>query len=208
MADAPEHTTTMTFDEFLAWADEDTHAEWVEGKVVMPSPASARHQMIQQFLATLLGLYVDAHDLGVVLPAPFLMRLAGRGREPDLLYVASEHADRIGETYLDGPADLAVEIISPESIARDRGEKFREYRDGGVAEYWLIDPAAQEAEFYQLNAASQYHHVAPDTNGIYASRILPNFWLEVSLLWQTPLPNVLRTLKRIDRAAYDRYAGE
>ena len=29
----------MTYEQFLAWADEDTHAEWVNGEVVMTSPA-------------------------------------------------------------------------------------------------------------------------------------------------------------------------
>jgi Uma2 family endonuclease len=208
MADVSEQTATMTFEEFLAWLDEDTHAEWVEGKVMVPSPASARHQLIQRFLVTLLGLYAESHDLGVVLPAPFVMRLAGRAREPDLLFVAREHADRIGETFLDGPADLVVEIISPESIARDRGEKYREYRDAGVGEYWLIDPLAQEAECYQLDAGGQYHLALTHADGIYTSRSLPGFWLEVEWLWQMPLPNVLQALKRIDRAAFDRYAGE
>ena len=36
----PQQSERMTFEEFLAWADEDTHAEWVDGRVVMPSPAS------------------------------------------------------------------------------------------------------------------------------------------------------------------------
>lgn len=44
------------------------------------------------------------------------------------------------ETYLDGPADLVVGIVSPDSVGRDRGEKFYEYAQGGVPEYWLIDP--------------------------------------------------------------------
>ena len=51
-------------------------------------------------------------------------------------------------TYLDGPADVVVEIISPESRLRDRGEKFAEYEMGGVREYWLIDSERHEADWY------------------------------------------------------------
>jgi len=40
-------------------------------------------------------------------------------------------------TYPDGPADLAIEIVSEESRLRDRGEKFAEYEVGGVKEYWI-----------------------------------------------------------------------
>jgi ABC-type thiamine transport system ATPase subunit len=42
----------MTYEEFLAWADEDTLAEWVDGEVVMYSPASKRHQSIADFLTS------------------------------------------------------------------------------------------------------------------------------------------------------------
>ena len=40
----------MTFEEFLAWADEDTRAEWVDGEVVPLTPASRRHQLVADFL--------------------------------------------------------------------------------------------------------------------------------------------------------------
>ena len=33
----------VTFEEFLAWCDEDTHAEWVDGEVIMMSPATDQH---------------------------------------------------------------------------------------------------------------------------------------------------------------------
>ena len=72
------------------------------------------------------------------------------GREPDILFIAREHLDRFRDTYLDGPADLVVEIISRDSRARDRGDKFYEYEQGGVREYWLLDYLRRQAEFYQL----------------------------------------------------------
>lgn len=79
-----------------------------------------------------------------------------QGREPDLLFVAQEHLDRLQETYLDGPANLVVEVVSPESLARDRGAKFVEYEAGGVPEYWLLDPLRRWAEFYCLGEDGRY----------------------------------------------------
>ena len=52
--------------------------------------------------------------------------------------MASERLDRVHRTYLDGPADLVVEIVSPESAGRDRGEKYYEYEAAGIPEYWLL----------------------------------------------------------------------
>ena len=118
-------------------------------------PLSKQHQLIVGFLEKVLETFVEQHNLGVVLSAPFQMRLE-HGREPDLLFVANEHLDRLQETCLDGPADLVVEIVSPESAGRDRGEKFYEYARGGVPEYWLIDPLRQWAEFYHLGEDRRY----------------------------------------------------
>ncbi len=44
----------LTYAEFLAWADEDTPAEWVDGAVVIASPASKHHQDIVGFVYEVL----------------------------------------------------------------------------------------------------------------------------------------------------------
>jgi Uma2 family endonuclease len=181
----PEHAR-MTYEEFLDWADEDTLAEWVDGEVIMASPANKEHQDIAGFLAAILRFYVEENQLGVILIAPFQMKLALSGREPDVLFVAAAHQQRLKKTYLDGPADVAVEIISPESAGRDRGDKYFEYEKAGIPEYWLIDPLSRRAEFYHLNAQGTYQlaPIAPD--GIYRSVMIPGFWLRIGWLWKLP----------------------
>lgn len=180
----------MTYEEFLNWADEDTLAEWVDGKVVMTSPASVDHQELADFVHSILKRYAVFHQLGKVLAPPFQMKLPGSsGREPDVLYVASEHLSRFKQTYLDGPADLVVEIVSPESATRDREQKFAEYERGGVSEYWILDRAARQADFCQLNARGIYESYAPDAQGIYHARMVPGFWVNVNWFWQYPLPD-------------------
>lgn len=200
----PARPRKMTYEEFLAWADEDTLAEWVDGEVVMTSPAGYRHQDISNFLVSVLRSFVEVHQLGKVLGAPFQMKLAHSGREPDLLFVANEHLERLKETYLDGPADLVVEIVSPESIGRDRGKKFYEYEQAGISEYWLIDPLREQAEFYQLDTQGRYHLGWPDTEGVYCSRVVSSFWLRVDWLWQEPLPPVEEILLEVGGEAYAR----
>ena len=193
-------TRRMTFEEFLRWCDEDTWAEWVDGEVIVLAPVSRRHQQLANFLMRVLGTFVEARGLGVVISAPFLMKTGPElpAREPDLLFVAQEHLGRLKETYLDGPADLVVEITSPESGARDRGEKFYEYETGGVGEYWLIDPDRERAEFYQMDIEKKrYRLVHPDAEGLYRSQVVAGFWLRVEWLWQDPLPPVLDVLREL-----------
>jgi Uma2 family endonuclease len=189
----------LTFEEFLAWCDEDTWAEWVKGEVVLLSPASRWHARLASFLDRVLGLYVVRRDLGEVLLAPFVMRIAPElsAREPDLLFVAREHLDRLRPTYLDGPADLAIEIVSPESLLRDRGEKFAEYELGGVREYWLLDPGRARADFYRLDAEGRYQRIPMEVEGVYRSEVVPGFWIRVSWLWQDPLPDPFEVLREL-----------
>lgn len=191
---AAERRLAMTYEEFLAWSDEDVHAEWVDGEVIVFMPPKRIHQRLVLFLSNLVAQYARRFDLGEVLIAPFEMRiLDGRvTREPDLLFVAREHAERLSDDRLDGPADLIIEIVSESSLTRDRVEKFYEYQEAGVPEYIFIDPrpGKERIDFFRLDQHGTYLPVAPDAAGRYPSAVLPGFWLQSDWLWQDPLPDV------------------
>jgi len=182
---------SMSYNDFLTWADEDVHAEWVDGEVIVFMPPKTRHQQVAGFLYILLKLFIDFSDLGELLTAPFEMRLSRSAREPDILFVAREHLERLTPERLMGPADLVVEIVSDESERRDRVEKFNEYMEAGVREYWVIDPrpGREQADFWVLDEQGRYQARAVDEAGRYHAAVLPDFWLEVEWLWQTPLPS-------------------
>ncbi|MBW3625104.1 MAG: Uma2 family endonuclease [Armatimonadetes bacterium] len=186
----------MTFEEFLEWANEDTWAEWVDGEVIPMSPVNKLHQLLGGFLYTLINLFVDHHQLGQVYYEPFQMKTGPDlpGRSPDILFVAKDHLSRVKQNYLDGPADLVVEIISPDSGPRDRGEKFYEYEKGGVKEYWLLDPQRKKAEFYRLGPDGYYHQALLEGT-LYHSDVLKGLWLDAAWLWQEPLPSLTQVLK-------------
>ena len=145
-----------------------------------------------------MNLYVESKDLGIVLSSPFAMKLDAqqRGREPDILFVIKDRLHLFKKTYLDGAADLAVEIISPESIGRDRGEKFVEYEAAKIREYWLIDPERKQAEFYRLNSDGFYQLISTP-EGVFKSEVLPEFFLHVKWLWQESLPTIT-ALKKLN----------
>jgi Uma2 family endonuclease len=195
MATLETETKKVTYEEFLEQTDENVHAEWVDGSVIPMSPASTLHQDLLGFLSAILRNFVEENELGKVLAAPFQMKLEVRpsGREPDLIFIRQENLSRLKETYLDGPADLAIEIISPESRGRDRGDKFYEYEQSGVAEYWLLDSERKQEEFYQLKDGF-YQLVRPE-NFIYPSSSIKGLWLDVRWLRQRPFPKVMTILK-------------
>ncbi|MER3473794.1 MAG: hypothetical protein C4335_07115 [Armatimonadota bacterium] len=181
----------IRYEQFLEWLDEDTWAEWVDGEIILMSPVSLEHSNLHAFLLTILRLYVSFGQLGAVYSEPFQMKTGADlpGRSPGLLFVSQQHLHRLQPTYLDGPADLVVEIISPDSEARDRVHKFAEYERGGVREYWLIDPQKWLAEFYLLSEEGKYLLQVKGDSGEYHSTVVEGFWLRIEWLW-SPLPEV------------------
>ena len=177
----------ITWEEFLDWCDEETHAEWVDGEVFLEGSKSCAHQGTLGFFSALLCGYAQERDLGEII-SRFMMFLPSRpcARVPDLMFIARENQDRVQEFFLDGPADLVVEIISPESRDRDRGDKFFEYETAGVREYWLLDPQRRRAEWYQLQDDGAYSTAASDGEGVYHSQVLAGLWLRESWIWQPP----------------------
>lgn len=166
------------------------HAEWVDGVVIKMSPVAFRHFQIVRFITMLLTAYLEKTHEGEVAGEPFVMKLwpEKRGREPDIFVVTTANLDRLKKTYLEGPADLVIEVVSEESIERDRGTKFQEYETGGVREYWIVDPVHKETLFYILGDEKTYVPNQPDENGIYTSYVLPQLCFKVNLMLQTPVP--------------------
>jgi Uma2 family endonuclease len=192
--ESPPPKIPMTYAEFLEWHPESQTAEWVDGEAFVMAPPSTGHQDLTLFLGSVLRFYVESKGAGRVFVAPFQMKLGRAGREPDVLFVSSENCVRIEGLYLKGPADLAVEVVSPESRGRDRKEKFREYEQAGVREYWILDAVNRQAEFYALGADRTYRSLLI-VEDIFRSQVIQGLWLDVKWLWQDPLPNLMVVLK-------------
>lgn len=188
-----EQRQTMRYEEFLALSDSGVQAEWLAGGTIIFLPPSLRHQHLIIFFAELLQRHCRARALGETLIAPFEMRARpdGPAREPDILFVARQHRDRLSEQRLDGPADLIVEIVSESSVYRDRVDKFEEHEAGRVAGYIPIGPRAghERIDYYRLGDDRKYWPVVPDAVGRYRSIIVPGSWFRADWFWQIPLPD-------------------
>jgi Uma2 family endonuclease len=181
----------MTEEEFEAWYDEDVKAEYVDGEVIVHSPVSTRHSDVVLFMAGLMRIVAQQHDLGRVLGPELQVRLRpGLRRVPDLLFVTKERADIIQPTLVEGAPDLIVEIVSPDSVERDWRDKYLEYQAAGVGEYWVVDLEYQRMAVYRLDEQGRYQAV-PAEEGVHRSQVLSGFWLRAEWLWQEPLPNEL-----------------
>ena len=199
---AVERRIPMTFEEYQAWWGEGQRGEWVDGEVIVFVAPLVVHQRIAGFVYRLLADFVDDRDFGEVFQSPVDMRLRDGGsyREPDVLFVAAENAGHVERRWVDGPADLAIEVVSDDSARRDRKDKFDEYAGAGVREYWVIDPRPLRQRFaaYTLTEEGYYDRIEADERGVVTSTVIRGFWLDPAWLWMDPLPKPRSILELIE----------
>ena len=182
----------ITYEQFLCDPAIDERSEWVDGRVVPMATVAELHNLLTGWLIQVLRGCIQDEGLGRIYHEPFNQKLpASSGRSPDIMVVLAQHYDRVRSNYLDGPADVVIEVLSRSTAGVDRGDKYLEYEAGGVPEYWLLDPQRQVAEFYQLDSSGRYQLVPPSSDGRYTSAVLPGFWLDVAWLWSRPPARVV-----------------
>ncbi len=197
----------MTLEASLDWLDETTRAEWVQGEVVVISPAGVEHNRVVGFLLRLLAAWVEFRQTGVVLAETLLRLPNGNLRVPDLMVLPGSRAQALQGRYVEGPADLVVEVVSPESVRWDYGEKVQEYEQAGVQEYWVVDPGNRVVVVWVLEEG-RYRVAFEGQQGRVVSRVLPGFWLEAGWLWERPLPAAHRLMRVIGGEADTRWWTE
>jgi len=166
-------------DAYFALPDTNRFIELYRGELIMPPHPTHRHQRVVGRAYRLLSDFVEDRNLGIVQVAPLPVRLGpDHVREPDVLFLLNEHADRIGDQCW-GPPDLAMEVTSPSTRKADRQEKPREYAQAGIREYWLLDPEAETIEVYVLRKRAYRLWVKAARGETAASQLLTGFKLRV-----------------------------
>jgi Uma2 family endonuclease len=141
-----------------------------------------RHQRIAAFLFDTLQLFVTARNLGEVFFIGVRVRLwPGKYREPDVVFMNAEHADRITDDYWEG-ADLVMEVVSPsdEARRRDLTRKREEYAQAGIPEYWIVDPELGQITVLTLEDQIYVAHGEFKRGDQATSKLLPGFAVDVA----------------------------
>lgn len=185
---AERYRPQLTYVEYLEDPDIPTHTEWVDGEVEEIPSVSDVHADLTHWLNAVLLIWTQVHRLGVVRGEPYQMKTGDDlpGRSPDVMFVAEKHTHRFRKLYLHGPADLLIEVVSPNSRHRDRVTKFAEYQAGGVREYWLLEPEEERADFFRLDGHGVYQPVEPNAEGVIRGEAMAGLWLRVEWLWRRP----------------------
>ena len=145
-------TAKMTARQFLQLGEDPpgVRLELVDGEIaVSPSPIPD-HSFVVFTLSRILGNHIEENDLGQLFGDVDTIFGEFDVRRPDVLFFAKSRLHLIGDKAMQGPPDLCVEVISPSSGTIDREDKLEQYQNGGVANYWIIDPALRSLDAYQL----------------------------------------------------------
>jgi Uma2 family endonuclease len=185
------------FDEFCIVVPDGQKADLIDGVIYMASPDNTDAGELNVWLSWLMSGFAEERDLGKVYTSRIAFRLGKRqSPEPDIAFLRKDQLHRVQRNHIEGPPDLAVEIVSPDSIERDYKKKFAQYRKGKVAEYWIVDELQKKLTVYVLTAQGRYRRLRPRKGVIY-SQALPGFRLKPQWLWQKPLPRKTAVLAEI-----------
>lgn len=155
--------------EFRSWLTEDTKAEFINGTIVMHTPAADDHNEATLNLGGIANIFATVKQLGKVRVEKALIGMTRNDYEPDIAFWRKEIADRFepGMSVYPVP-DLVVEVLSPgkENVTRDTETKFEDYAAHQVREYWIVDPKKKTVEQYLLSDNN------PGTYELYKKAIL------------------------------------
>ncbi len=135
-----------TVDDLETLPDDGLRYEIIDGILqVSPSPVPVHQRAVLR-----LGMALTA-----ACPAGFEVFLAPldwqpdlrTSLEPDVLVVPKE---AVGPKNITGTPALVGEVLSPSTARIDRTLKFSRYAEGGIGQYWLVDPAVPSIQIYAL----------------------------------------------------------
>ena len=178
-------STRLTYNDLMAIPTEregDRH-ELIDGElIVTPSPAPI-HQIVSRNLFRLLDRHVEAGDLGSVLYAPLDIRFTRHDvLIPDIIFIARDRLQIIGDVAIVAPPDLVVEILSPGTRRRDLKIKRALYARFGVQEFWIVDPYERSVQVL-TRAGDAYEAIPLAEDRTIRSRVLPHIHMTLAMIF-------------------------
>lgn len=132
-----------TVDDLFNLPDLPPHTELIDGRLVDPVPQQDFH-----------GLTISLLGAGLRRTVPEQLRVRTRMvvvitrqtvPEPDLIVVYAEAVTGMRQTrYEAADVLLAVEVVSPESVGRDRETKPLKYAKAGIRHFWRVEMTGEK----------------------------------------------------------------
>src|SRR5260370_2917033 len=172
-------------------------AELIGGIVyLMSSPVSIEHGDMDSHVSTWLGVYAAATP-GCATSNNATTFLLEDCPQPDghlRLLPEACGTSWVENKFLHPVPELLAEFC-PSSTAYDLHQKLDLFREAGVKEYLAVLLYEQDIRWHHLSRKT-YHLLAPDSSGVFRSRIFPGLWLHGKALLEEDMAKVLATLQK------------
>src|SRR5687768_17437520 len=94
-----------TAEDYEQITDEDLKCEFIDGELIVRSPASFHHEDLGAFMIAILRAQIKPERPAFVLGSNAVMQLGERRFSPDVSVLRAEHAHRIANKRVVGPMD-------------------------------------------------------------------------------------------------------
>jgi Uma2 family endonuclease len=173
----------MTSDEFCELPPSETvKLELIDGDVVaLCWPTPARQHFIFQ-LGMEITLWAKRSGLGRVLPDTLMTLDEGWTPTPDIVFISRRHLNRVKDKRIEGPVDLAIEVLSPKNPEMDRDTKFAAYAQFGIPWYWIVDLKNRVLEEYERVGKTYGHRVDVPFDQVFSPRLFSGLIIDLASL--------------------------
>ncbi|MEU2154809.1 Uma2 family endonuclease [Streptomyces sp. NPDC019396] len=149
-----------TVDDLLTLPDLPPHTELIDGSLVFVSPQRYFHSLATDLLVH--GLRSTAPPELKVVREMTVVLDKRNGPEPDVAVVRAAAARNRTQTYFQvRDVLLAVEVVSPDSEARDTDTKPHKYAGAGIPYFWRVEMAGEDEQpvihVYELDRESRVY---------------------------------------------------
>ena len=196
----PRIIEPVTAEDFVLMVQDGQKADLLDGVIYMASPDSPEAAELNVFLLGVLNSFVRKLRLGKIYgPRSAFRHSKTYAPEPDLAFVKKDRLHLWRGSMFQGAPDVAVEIVTRDSIERDTKTKRGTYEQAGVSEYWLINLIENRCVFLRLEG-EKYQEVPLQAGSVFRSHTIPGFWLDTAWLFADELPPPDECLEKILRA--------
>ena len=171
-----------TYDDYCVW---EGRWELIDGIPFAMSPApSPKHQWVSANLKAELRTGIQKSGCKNCKVYDFIDIKVSENTiiQPDAVVVCNE----ITKAFLDFPAALIVEILSPATAIKDRNSKFYIYEEQKIPYFIIVDPIKKEIEVYHLKEEGKYQLESLSTAKPYTFQLSPGCSADVILdnIWE------------------------
>ncbi|MEV7346828.1 Uma2 family endonuclease [Streptomyces sp. NPDC093544] len=167
------------------------HTELIDGSLVFVSPQRIFHSRMIDLLVAGLRRTVVPTRLKVVREMTVVLDRRN-GPEPDVSVVRAEAITGLEQTRFQAEdVVLAIEVVSPDSEARDHDTKPHKYAAAGIPHFWLVE-MSEESQ----HPVVRTYEIDP-VNKTYALTGIHHKKLELSVPYDIDIDITLDALKEL-----------